>query len=67
MILKAGNDNEKVNDSSESYIDLYEWDLLEEIRQKTDELKMKMRIIRRDYLKELEKERVYTYGKYQGN
>ena len=67
MILKAGNDNEKVNHSSESYIDLYEWDLLEEIRQKTDELKMKMRIIRRDYLKELEKERVYTYGKYQGN
>lgn len=45
MVLKAGYDNEKLNDGSESYIDLYEWDMPEETKQKIADLKIRMRII----------------------
>lgn len=67
MMLTAGNNREKLNCRSKSYIDLYEWDMPEEIRKKTAELKMKLRKIWQDYLDELEKECAYTYGKYKGN
>ncbi len=67
MVLIAGNDNEKLKCDNTAHIDGYECVLPEEIRQKTDELKMKMKKYEKEYLKKLEKERVYTYGKYQGN
>lgn len=65
MILNAGNDNETLNDGSAAYINGYECGLPDEIRQKIDDLKKKMRIIWKDYLEELKKER--AYGKYQNN